>query len=147
MDPGQPIRVSAWFANGHVLFSYLAPNSEVPFHDPGYGHENSQLEHLGGDVYRYTIDTRGMFGGEGWWYFTNDARDVRDQRAKLGRFNVREAPRSLVDRSWTPDVVVGADVADVANGYEILAITSSPHASWFTLGAIAGALVLFLWRH
>jgi hypothetical protein len=100
VDPGQVIRVNARFPDSPetVLFSYLAPHSDVAVHDPGLGDPESKIEREG-DLYYYTIDTRGMSGGLGWWYFVSEDPDVKKRRAKVGKFTVRSVPRALLERN------------------------------------------------
>lgn len=114
----------------------MAPRDEGAIHDPGYGQEGSQIKHLGNDLYRYTIDTRRMMGGEGWWYFRCDSDDPDQLRAKLGRFTVREAPRALVDPATAPKTTI--------SGYDALARTGTSNGWWFAVGVVAGVLLTSL---
>ena len=150
VDPGQPIKITAWFPNFPPTFSHMAPGADVAVHDPGFGQPGSKVETLGGGVYRGTVDTRGMMGGEGWWYLTNNTKDVADQRAKLGRFTVREHPRALVDRSWTAPIpvatsnyLIGLDALSAP--YEALAMVGTPKVPkavwWLVAGVLLGVVL------
>ena len=119
--PGKPER---------VLFSHLAPGADVAVHDPPFGAPGSKIELLPSGVYRRVIDTRGMRGGRGWWYFSSedDANPADLQRARVGQFEVRDVPRALLERDVTAthsssQVVrsVGAvEQPRAATGYELL---------------------------
>lgn len=123
IDPGQVIRVNARFPGDpqRVLFSFLPPKSETATHDPGFGAEDSLLEREGDDLYVYSIDTRDMHGGEGWWYFVSEDDDLKKRRAKVGKFIVRGVPRALLERR-TAEPVVEAPLPKVReeDGFDLL---------------------------
>jgi hypothetical protein len=106
VDPGQVIRINARFPGdpSSVRFSFLSPQSKQATHDPGAHEVDSKIENSG-DLYYYSIDTRGMRGGLGWWYFVSDDEDPSKRRAKVGRFIVRDVPMELIAKG---EVVVGA---------------------------------------
>jgi len=87
------------------LFSFLPPQTEVATHDPGFSAPATLLKRDAPDLYHYNIDTRGMRGGVGWWYFYSEDDDVTKRRAKVGKFVVTDAPRSLIDRTFEHDVI------------------------------------------
>lgn len=160
MDPGQIVRVGAKF-NGdpeRVLFSYLPPGSNVAVHDPGFGKPGSRLERLVPTVYRYVIDTRKMQGGLGWWHFSSedDKNPVTLQRAKLGKFVVRDAPAALFDHEPKMPIIAGAPIPlpveqpRVASGYSLLGASVEPLSPrgkkwmWWLLGIKAAVTVAVL---
>lgn len=100
VDPGQVIRVEARFPGDpkNVLFSFLPPNSKTVTHDPGCATAHTKISR-NGDHYSYFIDTAGMFGGQGWWYFYSEDPYYEKRRAKVGTFIVRDVPRELIDRN------------------------------------------------
>lgn len=148
VDPGQVIRVNARFPNEptNVFFSFLAPQSDVAVHDPGIGKDESQIKREG-DLCHYSIDTRGMRGGLGWWYFVSEDSDPTKRRAKVGRFIVRDVPRALLDRTEPPQL------REEASGLALLGATTinAPGASvrrerrvLIGLGIVAGAAFALL---
>jgi hypothetical protein len=101
IDPGQVILVKAHFpdAPSTIRFSYLAPGSDEPFHDPGSGDIASRIIR-DGNLYSFWIDTRGMIGGEGWWHFYCDDPDISKHRSKIGKFIIRDdVPRMLFENT------------------------------------------------
>lgn len=128
VDPGQIIRVNARFPGSpeNVRFSYLPPQSNEAVHDQA--NDLNTLIQREGDLYHYSIDTRQMRGGLGWWYFVSEDPNLQKRRAKVGKFIVREVPTALYSDELT---VVGATV--------------EPHAEpkiwpWAAGGVAAGAL-------
>lgn len=109
VHPGQRITVTADFGGvpKHVGFSYLAPGDEVATEDPGFGEKGSKIKCTSPTSFRRAISTKGMRGGDGWWYFYSD--DL--ERARVGKFRVLDAPPALVGSepipSWWVRPVVG----------------------------------------
>lgn len=99
VDPGQIIRINARFPDGpaSVQFSFLPPRCKKAIHDAGAYALGSMIENSG-DLYRYNIDTSGMRGGLGWWYFSSDDPDPGKRRAKIGKFFVRDVPQALFEQ-------------------------------------------------
>jgi hypothetical protein len=93
-----------------VLFSYLPPGGDAAVHDPGAGAVGTHIKRdEGSDLYHYSIDTRMMRGGLGWWHFVSEDADPSKRRAKVGKFTVRDVPRALLEREkpavhWTVPV-------------------------------------------
>lgn len=106
VDPGQIIRINAHFPNepANILFSFLAPGAAKAHHDLGI-HDISSKIIRDGNLYSFWIDTQGMQGGEGWWYFFSQDSDLSKRRAKVGTFIVNYVPVALLDRS-TPETAV-----------------------------------------
>jgi len=100
VDPGQLIRIHARFPGepANVLFSYLAPESNIAVHDPGSAEIGTTIIRADDDRYAYWIDTARMRGGKGWWYFYSEDPDRSKRRAKVGTFIVRNTPRALIER-------------------------------------------------
>lgn len=100
VDPGQVLCVTARFPGNpqRILFSYLAPGAWSAVRDLAFGEPGSKIERVDDGTYRRLVDTRGMRSGQGWWYFSseNDPDPLAGQRARVGRFTVRYAPRALV---------------------------------------------------
>jgi hypothetical protein len=120
--PGQIVNVWSRFPGSpqRVLFSYVAPGAGAAVHDPGAGEPGSRINVIG-DKYHYAINTRGMNGGVGEWYFVSEDQDLRKCRAKAGEFHVRKVSRALLDR----DVPVEARVPDrFANRFDMLGARS-----------------------
>lgn len=142
VDPGQVIRVNARFPNApeKILFSYLPPNSDAAVHDPGVDMPGTEIQREGaGDLFFYSIDTRGMHGGLGWWYFVSEDDDASKRRAKVGKFLVRDVPRALTDRSYARPAA--ADRAYEADGFDLLGAvdSSEPEMPRGLVGAAIGA--------
>jgi len=128
VDPGQIIVVRMLFDGdpARVRFSHLAPGELAAEHDPGFGELGSKIERLSEGDYRVAIDTRGMNGGLGWWHFQSedDDRPLALQRAKLGKFEVRQAPSALFDRNESSlEALIGADGVryEIVSGLFLLA--------------------------
>jgi len=110
------------------LFSYLAPGADKAYHDLGV-HDISTKIVRDGNLYSFWIDTHGMQGGKGWWYFYSEDDDLSKRRAKVGIFIVNDVPRALLDRSSpapSPTLIggdesglllLGADVDDNASNH------------------------------
>lgn len=147
VDPGQVIRVNARFPNKptKILFSYLPPHSDDAVHDPGAGEVSSQIQRDGDDdIYHYNIDTRGMRGGLGWWYFVSEDADPSKRRAKVGRFIVRDVPAALVNRNY--EVALDSE----PSGFDLLGAElatdddSSVSPVLIGVGVVIGAALLLL---
>ena len=113
VDPGQVIRVNAHFPGepANVLFSYLAPGADKAYHDLGVNDISTKIVR-DGNLYSFWIDTHGMQGGKGWWYFYSEDDDLSKRRAKVGIFIVNDVPRALLDRSSPPPTSLVGEIAD-----------------------------------
>lgn len=100
VDPGQVIRINARFPGNpeKVFFSFLPPRTKKAVHDPGADHELTLIRREHGDLYYYTINTKQMPGGVGWWHFYSEDPDPAKCRAKVGTFVVRDVPAALLER-------------------------------------------------
>lgn len=110
VDPGQVIRINARFPGSpkKILFSHLPPQTKDAVHDPGFGASGTLIKLDAPDLYYYIVDTRGMCGGLGWWYFYSEDDDYTKRRAKVGKFVVTDVPQALVDRSIQHEVLGAA---------------------------------------
>lgn len=85
----------------------MPPQAQKAVHDPGFDAPDTLIKCEAPNLYYYTIDTRGMRGGIGWWYFYSEDDDYTKRRAKVGKFDVTDVPRALVDRDVKPEIVGG----------------------------------------
>ena len=126
VDPGQVIRVNAHFpGEPNVLFSYLAPGADKAYHDLGVNDISTKIVR-DGNLYSFWIDTHGMQGGKGWWYFYSEDDDLSKRRAKVGIFIVNDVPRALLDRSSPPSTSLVGEIVD--DGLSLLGADASDDA-------------------
>jgi len=136
VDPGQVIRVNARFPGSpeNIRFSYLPPRSSEAIHDPGVYDGETQIQQDDDGSYSFSVDTRQMRGGLGWWYFVSEDPDPSKRRAKVGKFIVRDVPPALYASSVT---MLGADAPPQATAVKLWPWIAGSAAA----GALAGALV------
>jgi hypothetical protein len=137
VDPGQVIRVNARFPGSPetIRFSFLPPQSADAIHDPGAYDAETQIRRDGDDLYCYSIDTRQMRGGLGWWYFVSEDPDPSKRRAKVGKFIVRDVPPALYSSSV---VMLGTEAPPHQEATKLWPWIAGSAAT----GALGGALLM-----
>jgi hypothetical protein len=104
VDRDQPVIVTVTFVDGdpdQVYFVYMRPGLGQAHADDGFGQPQSKIRKVEDRVYRYTIDTKGFEGGDGFWKFEGewDTETVSRpyQRAAIkGVYHVNSQPDQLL---------------------------------------------------